>query len=418
MKKKTDFPVLQVALDFLNLDRAMKAAREAANGGADYLEAGTPLIKSEGMEAVRTLRAEFPDHVIVADLKTLDAGRTEMEAAAKAGADIAVVMACASDSTIRECVETGKNYGIEVAADLLGVSDPPQAAKRCEDLGVHHVGVHLAIDEQMSGGDPFETLREIRGAVQIPVAVAGGINAETAPQAVGAGADIVIVGGAVCKSADAAEATRSLKKAMKTGLGKKSSGLYKRVTAADVREILEKVSTANISDGSHRKPAVTGLQSLVPGSRMIGQAVTVRTLPGDWAKPVEAIDAAAEGDVVVIDAGGVGPATWGELATNSAVQKKLSEVVVHGAAPDLAVGDVSEPMGFASDPTASEPEIFYYLLMVAEKAEAREINEDSLQVLKATALDDWLLVEIQTHEVEWNFDSEIYAWINWQLTKE
>ena len=79
-----NFPVLQVALDFLNLDRAMKAAREAAQGGADYLEAGTPLIKSEGMEAVRALRAEFPDHVIVADLKTLDAGRTEMEAAAKA----------------------------------------------------------------------------------------------------------------------------------------------------------------------------------------------------------------------------------------------------------------------------------------------------------------------------------------------
>lgn len=335
MKKKMDFPVLQVALDFLNLDRAMKVAREAAKGGADYLEAGTPLIKSEGMEAVRTLRAEFPDHVIVADLKTLDAGRTEMEAAAKAGADIAVVMACASDSTIRECVETGKNYGIEVAADLLGVNDPSQAAKRCEDLGVHHVGVHLAIDEQMLGSDPFETLREIRGAVQIPVAVAGGINAETAPQAVGAGADIVIVGGAVCKSADAAEATCSLKKAMKAGVAK-ASGLYKRVTAADVREILEKVSTANISDGSHRRPAVTGLQSLVPGSRLIGRAVTVRTLPGDWAKPVEAIDAAAEGDVVVIDAGGLGPAIWGELATNSAVQKKLSGAVVNGAVRDVS----------------------------------------------------------------------------------
>ncbi len=335
MKKKTDFPVLQVALDFLNLDRALKVAREAAKGGADYLEAGTPLIKSEGMEAVRTLRAEFPDHVIVADLKTLDAGRTEMEAAAKAGADIAIVMACASDSTIRECVETGKNYGIEVASDLLGVNDPPQAAKRCEDLGVHHVGIHLAIDEQMLGSDPFETLQKVRQAVQIPVAVAGGINVETAPQAVGAGADIVIVGGAVCKSADAAKATRSLKKAMKTGVAK-TSGLYKRVTAADVREILEKVSTANISDGSHRRPAVTGLQPLVPGSQLIGRAVTVRTLPGDWAKPVEAIDAAAEGDVVVIDAGGAGPAIWGELATNSAVQKKLSGVVVNGAVRDVA----------------------------------------------------------------------------------
>ncbi len=359
MKKKPDFPAVQVALDFLNLDRALKVAGEAARGGADYLEAGTPLIKSEGMAAVRALRAKFPDHVIVADLKTFDAGRTEMEAAAKAGADIAVVMACASDSTIRECVETGKNYGIEIAADLLGADDPARAAKRCEDLGVHHVGVHLSIDEQMLGGDPFETLRQVRGSVQIPVAVAGGINTETAPQAVDAGADIVIVGGAVCKSADAAEATRLLKKAIETGTGK-SSNLYKRVTAADVREILEKVSTANISDGSHRNHAITGLQPLVPGSRMIGRAITVRTLPGDWAKPVEAIDEAGEGDVVVIDAGGVGPAIWGELATSSAVQKKLSGVIVNGAVRDVAeIRALSFPV-FARvvTPQAGEPKGF------------------------------------------------------------
>lgn len=359
MKKKTDFPALQVALDFLNLDRALKVAEEAAEGGADYLEAGTPLIKSEGMEAVRALRARFPDHVIVADLKTLDAGRVEMEAAAKAGADIAVVMACASEATVRECVETGRNYGIEIAADLLGVSDPAKAARRCEDLGVHHVGVHLAIDEQMLGSDPFETLRAVRQAVQIPVAAAGGINAETATEAVASGADIVIVGGAVSKSADAAEAAHAIKEAMETSSGR-ASELYKRVTAEDVRQILQKVSTANVSDGSHRRPGITGLQPLVPGSKAVGRAVTVRTLPGDWAKPVEAIDEAGEGDVVVIDAGGVGPAVWGELATNSAVQKKLSGVILNGAVRDVAgIRTLSLPV-FARlvTPQAGEPRGF------------------------------------------------------------
>ncbi len=83
---------------------------------------------------------------------------------------------------------------------------------------------------------------------------------------------------------------------------------------------------------------------------------------------------------------------------------------------NLIIGDVSEPLAYASDPAS--PEIFYYLLMVSEKAEAREIDEVSLQVLKAKALDDWLSEEIKLHEVEWNFNSEIYAWINWQLTKE
>ena len=51
---------LQVALDFVDLSRALKAAEAAVEGGADILEAGTPLIKSEGLNAVRELRARFP----------------------------------------------------------------------------------------------------------------------------------------------------------------------------------------------------------------------------------------------------------------------------------------------------------------------------------------------------------------------
>ena len=62
------FPALQAALDFLELDRALALAGEAVRGGVDWLEVGTPLIKSEGLEAVRRIRAAFPGHVIVADL--------------------------------------------------------------------------------------------------------------------------------------------------------------------------------------------------------------------------------------------------------------------------------------------------------------------------------------------------------------
>ena len=41
---------------------------------------------------------------------------------------------------------------------------------------------------------------------------------------------------------------------------------------------------------------------------MCGPALTVRTAPGDFAKPVLAIDQAKAGDVIVIDAGGRPPA--------------------------------------------------------------------------------------------------------------
>ncbi|MFH0968623.1 MAG: orotidine 5'-phosphate decarboxylase / HUMPS family protein, partial [Methanobacteriota archaeon] len=81
-----DPPILQVALDLLETIRAIHIAQEAVIGGADWLEAGTPLIKSEGMAAISQLSAAFPDKMIIADMKTADTGAMEVEMAAKAGA--------------------------------------------------------------------------------------------------------------------------------------------------------------------------------------------------------------------------------------------------------------------------------------------------------------------------------------------
>ena len=43
---------MQIALDLMQLNRAVVIAHEAVDGGADWVEVGTPLIKSEGAEAV------------------------------------------------------------------------------------------------------------------------------------------------------------------------------------------------------------------------------------------------------------------------------------------------------------------------------------------------------------------------------
>jgi 3-hexulose-6-phosphate synthase/6-phospho-3-hexuloisomerase len=72
-----------------------------------------------------------------------------------------------------------------------------------------------------------------------------------------------------------------------------------------------------------------------PSVRIAGPAVTVVTLDGDWAKPVEAIDRAGPGDVIVVDAGGGPTAVWGELASWSAHGRRLAGVVVDGAIRDL-----------------------------------------------------------------------------------
>ena len=129
-------PVLQVALDMMQLKRSVGIAQEAVEGGADWIEVGTPLIKSEGTEAVRTMKRTFPGRRIVADTKTMDTGAFEVEIMAKAGADIVTVLGLAEDSTISEAVESGRKYGTEIMVDMINVPDKVRRAKEVEKLGV------------------------------------------------------------------------------------------------------------------------------------------------------------------------------------------------------------------------------------------------------------------------------------------
>jgi 3-hexulose-6-phosphate synthase/6-phospho-3-hexuloisomerase len=330
---------LQVALDFVELDRALKVAEEAAAGGADILEAGTPLIKSVGLECVRRLRAMFPKITVAADMKVMDAGRIEVESAAKAGAQLVHVLAAAPDATVAECVAAGREYGAEIVADMLGADDPIARAREVAKLGVDYIGVHTAIDMQMRAADPFELLPRLAAEVDLPICVAGGIHSESAAKAVEAGASIVIVGGAVTKARDARQATADLKRAITEGVSIPTR-LFKRVTEENLREILMQISAANLSDAMHRRGVLQGLRPIAPGLKVVGRALTVRSAPGDYAKPVEAIDHARPGDVIVVDTGGVGPAVWGEMATRSAMNRGVAGVVVDGALRDS--GDIRE----------------------------------------------------------------------------
>src|ERR687885_31415 len=110
-------PIVQVSLDLMTIEDAMPVAETAVRAGVDWLEAGTPLILGEGLHAVRALRAAFPRHPIVADLKTMDAGYLETEMMAKAGATHTVVMGVAHTATIKGAVRAARDYGIRVMRD-------------------------------------------------------------------------------------------------------------------------------------------------------------------------------------------------------------------------------------------------------------------------------------------------------------
>jgi len=351
-------PVLQVALDLLELDRALAIAEEALAGGADWIEAGTPLIKSAGMDAVRRLRERFPGREIVADMKVADTGTMEVEMAAKAGATMVCILADADDAVVQEAVRARDLYGVRLMADLINARDPVARARELEAMGVDIICAHAGIDQQMVGRTSVDLVRELRGKVSVPVAVAGGLDAESAAEAVAAGAGIVIVGGSIVRSGDVAASARKIRKAIDRPRVRRKK---EKSPDEKIRALLLSVSTPNLSDAMHRKGAMEGLIPICKGVKMAGRAVTVQTLAGDWAKPAEAIDRASPGDVIVINNDrGIHVAPWGELATRSCIQKGISGVVIDGAVRDV---DDIQKIGFpvfarAVVPNAGEPKGF------------------------------------------------------------
>jgi len=326
--------ILQVALDLLNQHRALAIAKDSVKGGADWIEAGTPLIKSEGMEVVRKLKGTFPKKTIVADMKTMDTGAFETEMAAKAGADVVCVLAASDDSTIIDALKSGRKYGTKIMVDLIGVKDKVKRAEQLEKIGIDYLCIHIGIDEQMIGKKPIEILKSIVKNTNTPVAVAGGLNSETVADVVNAGASIIIVGGAVTKAKNVTLATKQIKKAINEKKSIKTE-LFKKYDKTDLIKAFSKVSTPNITDAMHKKGAMQDIRPAKLGYHMVGKALTVRTMDGDWAKPIEAIDKAESGQILVVDVNGGKTAIWGELATQSAKQKKLGGVVIDGAIRDM-----------------------------------------------------------------------------------
>jgi 3-hexulose-6-phosphate synthase len=194
-------PVVQISLDLTDISEALETARIAVEAGVDWLEAGTPFLLAEGLHGVRALRAAFPNHPIVADLKTMDGGYLEAEMMAKAGATHVVVMARAHVETIKVVVKAGRDYGIKVMGDNLGCEDKAAASRRMEELGVDYIVHHTGYDERngmAAAGrgrvSPLDDLEAVVSAVNIPVQAVGGLTLEEAVRMPTRGAPLVVIG--------------------------------------------------------------------------------------------------------------------------------------------------------------------------------------------------------------------------------
>ncbi|MBN1978497.1 MAG: hypothetical protein JW918_13955 [Anaerolineae bacterium] len=183
---------LQIAFNY-DLGLVTRVLPSIARSERILIEAGTPFIKREGLNGIRTIRSLWHGHV-VADLKTSDGALGEVDMVRGAGATAATVLGSspteALDLFVAHCAE------LQMASmiDMLGVADPLRVLmrlKRPPDVVVLHRGR----DEENTRGKviQYRHVNRVRSKFGALISAAGGVDLKEARSAIFNGASIVVV---------------------------------------------------------------------------------------------------------------------------------------------------------------------------------------------------------------------------------
>ncbi len=203
-------PYLQISLDAPTLEGSKKVLEQLPGSDRLIIEVGTPLIKRYGTRVINDLRQTAKDAFMVADLKTLDVGKVEVDIAYEDTADAVVAAGLAPPETLDAFVHEAKRLGVYGVIDMLNVDDPVGKLKQVKEFP-DMVILHRGIDQETgrsSGLERIQQLRQTFPGKKFLIAVAGGIVPETAKEALDKGADVLIVGRYVTQSKDIERAVR------------------------------------------------------------------------------------------------------------------------------------------------------------------------------------------------------------------
>jgi bifunctional enzyme Fae/Hps len=203
-------PYVQISLDAPEIERSKKIISQLPGSDRIILEVGTPLIKRYGTRVINELREVAKDIFIVADLKTLDVGKVEVDLAYDETADAVVASGLAPPETLDSFIHEAKRLAIYAVVDMLNVEDPIKKLSSIKEFP-DVVILHRGIDEETGRSLGLELIQEMRQTFKdkkFLIAVAGGIVPETAKEALQKGADIIIVGRYVTQSRDIERAVR------------------------------------------------------------------------------------------------------------------------------------------------------------------------------------------------------------------
>lgn len=192
LKPRTKY--LQIALNN-NLSEAREVIRQLPQSEKIIIEAGTPLIKIYGLSAVREIKSASPLSYVIADAKIADLARREVEMFAGAGANAVTCLGVAPLETIEEFIDACENYQVDSMLDMMNVDSAISVLKKLKKLP-KVVILHRGVDETELSKEksiPYYQIKQIKGAFDLIVAVAGGDTPLEIKSAFFNDADIVVV---------------------------------------------------------------------------------------------------------------------------------------------------------------------------------------------------------------------------------
>ncbi len=229
---------LQIALNG-TLEDARTIIRALPVSERIIYEAGTPLIKRYGEQGIRAIRTAIdakagfgvvpttsdfgggllgmlanaaigaaakkhptvPQPLVgsrpylVADIKAMDRGTTEVEICLRGGADAATVLGTAPTETIDAFVAMCEQHGMDAMIDMMNVEFPIEVLGKLKKRP-KVVILHRGVDEERLNREkqiPFWAIQRILGTYNMMIAIAGGDTAREVQRATFNGANIVVV---------------------------------------------------------------------------------------------------------------------------------------------------------------------------------------------------------------------------------
>lgn len=240
---------LQVALNS-TLEEARGIINQLPISDRIIVEAGTPLIKRYGEDGIRKIRQWYEQHLtgisyeenfdtenfesnifsflskayqsskhfapkpvidadaifpyVVADLKTMDRGATEVAMASQAGASAAIALGSAPIETLNTFMTECEEQGLDAMIDMMNVEFPLAILRQLKKIPPVVI-LHRGVDEEHFNREkqiPLHEIRRIKGNYDIMISIAGGDTIREVQRSIFNDADIVVIWKSVFQETD------------------------------------------------------------------------------------------------------------------------------------------------------------------------------------------------------------------------